>query len=75
MAYFIFTKNLPNVSGTLYRIAENQIDLDSLNIDPYVYKIIQDSNENFNSIKLNQKEITYYNSSDIITYQTKSNIH
>ena len=39
MAYFIFGKNLNNVKGTLYRIAENQSDLNNLNINVADYLV------------------------------------
>jgi hypothetical protein len=55
MSYFIFLKDLDNVEGTIYRIAENESDLNNLNIDKSIYKIIEDSQENFNAVKLNIK--------------------
>jgi hypothetical protein len=39
MSYFIFVKDLNNVEGTIYRIAENQDDLNNLNITQSIYKI------------------------------------
>ena len=71
MSYFIFSKNLNNVIGTLYRIAENQSDLNNLNITQSEYKIIEDSQNNFNSIKYQTKKIISYNN-DIITYENHS---
>ena len=41
MSYFIFLKNLDNVSNSLYKIAENQSDLNNINIDQSQYKIIE----------------------------------
>jgi len=67
MSYFIFLKNLDNIDGTLYRIAENQADLNNLNITQSTYKIIEDSQSNFNSVKFGEKIIQKYNN-DIITY-------
>ena len=55
MSYFIFIKNSDNVEGTLYRIAENESDLNNLVINKSDYKIIEDSQENFNAVKLNIK--------------------
>jgi hypothetical protein len=55
MSYFIFTNNTEDIENTIYRIAENQSDLNNLNIDKSVYKIIEDSQENFNAVKLNIK--------------------
>lgn len=71
MAYFIFTKDLDNVPGTLYRIAENQSEFNNLNINPSSYKIIQDSYENFNEVKYGLKFAESY-SGDIITFVSKS---
>ena len=67
MSYFIFLKNLDNIDGTLYRIAENQADLNNLIITQSTYKIIEDSQSNFNSVKFGEKIIQKYNN-DIITY-------
>jgi hypothetical protein len=65
MAYFIFIKNLDNVDYTIYRIAANQTDLNNLNIIESDYKIIEDSEENFNAVKLNTKEALKYNQNTI----------
>jgi hypothetical protein len=66
MAYFIFTKNLDNSDGSIYRIAENQSDLNNLNIIQSDYKIIEDSQENFNAVKFGLKSIVKYNGETII---------
>jgi len=55
MSYFVFLKDMDNVEGSIYKIAENQSDLNNLNITPSIYKIIEDSQENFNAVKLNIK--------------------
>jgi hypothetical protein len=67
MAYFIFAKDLDNVIGTIYRIAENQSDLDNLNISQSSYKIIEDSQANFNLVKFGNKFPSKYNN-NIISY-------
>ena len=67
MAYFIFTKNIDNIKDALYRIAENQSDLNNLNIDQNSYKVIEDSQINFDSVKYGQKYVEKYNN-DIISY-------
>jgi hypothetical protein len=67
MYYFIFGKNLDNISGTLYKIAENQNDLNNLNITPSIYHIIEDSQSNFNLVKLGNKIVDKYND-NTITY-------
>ena len=66
MSYFIFTNNLDNVEGTLYKIAENQSDLNNLNITQSVYKIIEDSQSNFNLVKFGSKIAEKYNNNTII---------
>jgi hypothetical protein len=67
MSYFIFGKNLDNISGTLYKIAENQSDLDNLNIDKSIYKIIEDTQINFENVKYSLKNSIKY-SGQTITY-------
>ena len=67
MAYFIFSKNLDNIDGTIYRIAENQDDLNNLNITQSIYKVIEDSQINFNLIKFGNKFPKKYNN-NVITY-------
>jgi hypothetical protein len=69
MAYFICIKNSPNVNNSLYRIAENQSDLNNLNIIQLDYNIIQDTQSNFESVKYITKYFVNYNDSNIITYQ------
>ena len=65
MSYFIFLKNFDNLENTLYKIAENQSDLNSLNIIQSDYKIIETSQENFNAIKYGTKISLKYNNNDI----------
>jgi hypothetical protein len=55
MSYFIFLKDRNNVEGTIYKIAENQFDLDNLNIIKNSYEIIEDSLSNFELVKYNNK--------------------
>jgi hypothetical protein len=71
MAFFIFSKDLDNISNTIYRIAENQSDLNNLNIIQPDYKIIEDSESNFNLVKFGNKVVDKYNN-DIITYIDQS---
>lgn len=68
MAYFVFLKNSENLPEVLYRIAENQSDLNNLNIIKSDYKIIEDSQDNFNAVKLNNKTVSYY-LNNIIYYE------
>jgi hypothetical protein len=80
MAYFIFQKNSDNIPGNIYRIAENQSDLNNLNIEQSSYKIIEDSQENFNSVKYGTKNILTYNGNNVIyqdqaiSYSTKESL-
>jgi hypothetical protein len=67
MSYFVFAKNFDNVSGSIYKIAENQSDLNNLNITQTIYKIIEDSEANFNLVKLGTKFPDKYNN-NTITY-------
>jgi hypothetical protein len=70
MSYFIFLPNLDNAEGTLYRIAENQSDLNNLNILSSDYKIIEDSQLNFDFVKYGNKEVKYNNNTIIYTDKT-----
>ena len=65
MSFFIFLNNLDNVEGTLYKIAENQSDLNNLNITPSVYKIIEESQSNFDLVKFGNKCAVKYNNNNI----------
>jgi len=66
MSYFIFQNNSDNIEGVLYKIAENQSDLNNLNIPQSVYKIIESSQENFNDVKLGKKDVVKYQGENII---------
>lgn len=68
MTYFVFTKNLENIEGSLYRFAENKIDLDKLNIDVSCYTVIENNQINFNEIKNGNKIVLKYsnNTLDVI---------
>jgi len=66
MSYFIFLKDLDNSEGTLYKIAENQSDLNNLNIIQSDYKIIEDSQSNFDLVKYGNKLPIKYNGDTII---------
>ena len=65
MSYFIFLKNLDNIEATIYRIAENQSDLNNLNITKSEYKIIEDSQSNFDLVKYGNKLPNKYNNNVI----------
>jgi hypothetical protein len=69
MAYFIFSNNFDNQEGFLYKIAENEFNLNNLNIDKSNYKIIEDSQSNFNLVKFGNKiPSKYNNNNNTITY-------
>lgn len=65
MAYFLFQKDSSGKQGTYCKIAENQNDLNQLNVKLSNYTIIEDSETNFNFVKLNQKGIVSYSGNTI----------
>lgn len=67
MSFFVFIKNFDGVKGSIYKIAENQNDLDNLNIIKSDYKIIENSEFNFNLFKLENKYPLKYDN-DVITF-------
>jgi len=67
MSYFIFKKDSDNIDASLYKIAENEFDLNNLNINQEHYKIIEDSQSNFDLVKYGQKIAISYNE-NIINY-------
>ena len=71
MAYFVFVKNSDNLEGTLYKICKNLNDLNIIQSD---YKIIEDSEENFNAVKNRTKKILKYNN-DTIIFDNESKIY
>jgi hypothetical protein len=73
MAYFIFL-NLNNIEGTLHKIAETENDLNNLNIIKSDYKIIEDTQENFDAIKLGTKDVVKFNN-NLITYLDKTVVY
>jgi hypothetical protein len=52
MSYFIFLKDKDNIENTIYKIAENENDLTTLNIIQNTYKIIKDDSIDFLSIPI-----------------------
>ena len=71
MFYFIFLKNADNLEGTFYKFCQNLNDLNIIQSD---YKIIQDSEENFNAVKYRTKKILKYNN-DTIIFDNDSKIY
>ena len=69
MAYFVFVKDLDNIEGNLFKIAENEFDLNNLNIIKEEYKIIEDTQSNFDLVKYgNKSKLKYID--NIIVYST-----
>jgi hypothetical protein len=73
MSYFILTKDSDNIERTLCYIAENQSDLNNLNIDQSTFKIIEDSQLNFEAVKYGTKNVLKYNN-NTLTYEDTSPI-
>jgi hypothetical protein len=71
MFYFIFQKNTDNLEGTFYKICQNLNDLNIIQSD---YKIIEDSEENFNAVKNRTKKVLKYNNDNII-FDNESKIY
>ena len=69
MAYFIYNQAANN---QIYKIAENQSDLNNLNITQSDYKIIEDSQSNFDLVKFGNKYPIKYNN-NTITYIDTTN--
>lgn len=67
MSYFIFQKNSENLPGTLVKIAENQSDLNNLTINLSNCTVVEDSQQNFDLVKLGTKFVISY-SGNTITY-------
>lgn len=72
MAYFIFVNNQIYIPGNIYNIAENKNDLDNLNVFGYnydgkepLYKIIEESQSNFDLFKYGKLEIVSYTDTNI----------
>ena len=68
MSYFIFQKNMDSVDDSLYKIADNENDLNSLNIIQNDYKIIQDSQNIYNDVRYN-KLIVFKHKENHIQYR------
>jgi hypothetical protein len=75
MTYFIFGKNLNNVSGALYRIAENQSDLNNLNINVADYFIKEVTENDFLNVKNGLKNCNGYDSNNNIILEDKINLY
>ena len=69
MAYFIFLKN----SNDLSKIAENQIDLDNLNIEDEHFKTIEVSQSDFDAVKYQTKLVNKLDGNTVIYSDTSVN--
>lgn len=65
MSYFIFQKNMDGVVNSLYRIADNENDLNNLNINKSDYKIVQDSQGIYNNVRYNKIRVTKYTGNNV----------
>jgi hypothetical protein len=70
MSYLIFLNN--QTQDSLYRIAENQSDLNNLNIDKSNYIIIEDTQINFENVKYGLKNAKH--NGQTITYSDNTPI-
>ena len=68
MAYLIFIKDQINILNTLYKIAENESDLNNLNIEKNNYKTIEIDETNFNLIKNIKKAAVSYNENNEVGF-------
>jgi len=69
MAYFIFSKNLPNIRGTLYKITENISDLDNIIKNKEVYNIVETTQSNFDSLKFGTKIVISYDTNNNLIFE------
>jgi hypothetical protein len=74
MAYLIYLKNTQEPIGSLYRIVENENDLNQLNINKSDYLIIEISQENFLGIKNNVRYAILDTKNQQVTYDFKQDI-
>jgi hypothetical protein len=71
MAYLIYLKNTEEPISSLYRIAENENDLNQLNINKSDYNIIEINQENFLGIKNNIRYAILDHNTQQISYDFK----
>ena len=67
MAYFIFIKNSENIISSLHKIAENQQVLDNIIKNEFQvnYTILEDTQQNFEDVRLSKKIVAKYNNNTI----------
>jgi hypothetical protein len=62
MAYFIYN---PSAGNIIYKIAENDTDLSSLNLPQNQYTVVSATQDDFDSVRLNVKYVLPYNGSSV----------
>ena len=65
MHYIIFKKNFENLTGVVYKIAENESDLNNINFIKSEHEIIEISEQDFNNIKYYKKANAKYNNKTV----------
>jgi hypothetical protein len=60
MTYFVLMKNSENVISPCSKIADNDFDLNNSNINLDDYKIIKDTEINYNNVKFGKKSVLKY---------------
>jgi hypothetical protein len=80
MPYFILLKVSDGSAGALYRIAENESDLNNLNLSKSDYIILEDSQVNFDNFKYKNKVILNFDNNTInytnfnVTFENKNKL-
>jgi len=73
MAKVLFLKDSENALGSVFRIAANEAEIANLNIEDISLHTIKDiSDEDFNAVRLNEKQIISY-SGDTVNMSSLSN--
>jgi hypothetical protein len=65
MSYIIFKKNSENLTGVVYKIAENESDLNNINFIKLEHEIIEISEQDFINIKYYKKANAKYNNKTV----------
>lgn len=80
MPYFILLKVSDGSGGALYRIAENESDLNNLNLSKSDYIILEDSQVNFDNFKYKNKVILNFDNNTVnytnfnVTFENKNKL-
>jgi hypothetical protein len=73
MPKIFFKKDSENELGSLIRIAEDELDAQHLNLDLNVHTVKDITEEDFNLVRLNEKEIISY-TGNVVNFQIKVNL-